>query len=285
MKVFLLTALTMVAFSANSLLNRAALTDGDIGPGAFALIRVAAGAIVLILLVALRDKALRAPKFDWAAVAGLSAYMLGFSYAYIQLDAGLGALILFAGVQVTMFAGAVLGGERPHIARWAGMVLALAGLALLVWPDGQINLPPQSVALMSVAAIGWGVYSLIGRGIADPLAATAANFLYTLPAVLLIPLVAGGLLEANTKGVLLAILSGGVTSGLGYALWYSLLPKLGATRAALAQLSAPVIAVVAGAILLGEAVTLKAVLASGLILGGIALGVVWPQLTIRSKGS
>jgi drug/metabolite transporter (DMT)-like permease len=285
MKVFLLTALTMVAFAANSLLNRAALAEGDIGPGAFALIRVLAGAVVLVLLVALRDKGLRAPRPNWGAVASLSAYMLGFSYAYIQLDAGLGALILFAGVQVTMFAGAVLGGERPHLARWTGMVLALAGLALLVWPDEQVALPPASVALMAVAAVGWGVYSLIGRGIADPLAATAANFLYTLPAVLLIPLVAGGLSDANTKGIVLATISGGVTSGMGYALWYSLLPRLGATKAALSQLSAPVIAVVAGAILLGEAVTLKAALASALILGGIALGVVWPQLTMRSNGS
>ena len=282
----LLTALTMVAFAANSLLNRAALAEGDIGPGAFALIRVGAGVAMLVLLVSLRDRALpRRPRPDWAAVAGLTAYMLGFSYAYIRLDAGLGALILFGAVQITMFGGALWGGERPHPARWAGMVMALAGLALLVWPDAAFALPLDSAALMVVAAIGWGVYSLIGRGAKDPLADTASNFLYTLPFALVIPLIVGGMAEASLRGVGLAVVSGAVTSALGYALWYSLLPRLGATRGALAQLSAPVIALVAGAALLGEQVALKAALASALILGGIALGVVWPQLTMRSRGS
>ncbi len=286
MKVFLLTALTMVAFAANSLLNRAALAEGDISPGSFALIRVAAGVAVLVCLVAARDRALpRGLRPDWGAVAGLTAYMLGFSYAYIQLDAGLGALILFGGVQITMFTGALLGGERPHVARWAGMVMALAGLGLLVWPDAAFDLPLGSAGLMAIAAIGWGVYSLIGRGVEDPLAATASNFVFTLPLALLAPLVIGGLTDASARGVMLAVVSGGVTSALGYALWYSLLPKLGATRAALSQLSAPVIALVAGALFLGEIVALKSILASALILGGIALGVVWPQLTIRSSGS
>ncbi len=211
MRHALLTAVTMVAFAANSLLNRMALVEGSIGASEFALIRVASGAAVLALLLVIRDKAIPAPRApDWGAVAGLSAYMLGFSFAYVSMDAGLGALILFAGVQVTMFAGALLGGERPPARRWGGMAIALAGLAVLSWPGAEAVAPPHAVALMGAAAVGWGVYSLIGRRVTDPLAATGWNFLYALPvAAVAFAVLAGGAPVISAPGVLLAVISAG----------------------------------------------------------------------------
>ncbi|MGR3322218.1 MAG: DMT family transporter [Pseudooceanicola sp.] len=263
----------MVAFAANSLLNRLALTTGEIGPHGFALVRVASGALILVILLAARDRALpRPPRPHLWAVAGLAAYMLGFSFAYVSMDAGLGALVLFSGVQLTMFAGALAEGERPPGRRWTGMALALAGLAVLTVPTGPVAVPPLSLALMGAAAIGWGVYSLIGRGVRDPLAATGWNFVYCLPVVLAAMPAWGDELAMSARGAGLAMLSGGVTSALGYALWYALLPSLGATRGALAQLSAPAIALGLGALVLGEVVTWTAGAAAAMILGGIALG-------------
>ncbi len=286
MKIFLLTALTMTAFAANSILNRAALTDGAIGPGSFAALRLAAGVIMLMILLGLRDRKrprLQAPQ--WIAVAGLVAYMLGFSFAYISLEAGLGALILFGGVQITMFAGTVLQGEHPPAQRWLGAAVAFGGLCVLFWPSGANAPPLLGAGLMALAALGWGIYSLQGRGVTDPLAATAGNFLYALPfALVALVLVSRGE-GATPAGIGLAILSGAVTSGMGYALWYAILPRLGATVGALAQLSVPVIALVAGAVLLGEGITARAVLAAALVLGGIAVGVRAPQRRIGSSGS
>lgn len=273
MKLFLLTALTMVAFAANSLLNRLALVEGEIGPGGFAALRVASGVLVLLALLALRDRRLPGPmRPAWAAIAGLSAYMLGFSHAYVSMDAGLGALILFGGVQITMFLGALAGGERPPPRRWAGMVLSMAGLAVLTVPSGPVPLPPAALVLMATAAVGWGIYSLIGRGVTDPIAATAWNFAYSLPLVLAALAIWPDAVAPSARGVVLAVLSGGFTSALGYALWYRLLPRLGATLGALSQLSAPVIALGLGALFLGEALSPVSLLAALVILGGIALG-------------
>lgn len=274
MRLLLLTALTMLAFAANSILNRLALAEGAIGPAGFAAIRVASGALMLVVLLGLRERRLpKIPPPNGIATAGLAAYMLGFSFAYTSMDAGLGALILFGGVQVTMFFGAMLEGETPPPQRWLGTALALSGLVVLNWPSGGAVPPPAAAALMVVAALGWGVYSLIGRGTTDALGATTWNFVYCLPVVLLpLPFASGE--TFTSAGIGLAILSGAVTSALGYALWYRLLPALGATRGALSQLSAPVLALAMGALLLGEAVTLTALLAASLILGGVALGLV-----------
>ena len=287
MRLFLLTALTMAAFAANSILNRAALAEGAIGPGAFAALRLGAGVAMLGLLLALRDRRLPRPGAPHpGAVAGLAAYMLGFSYAYLALDAGLGALILFGGVQITMFLGARAAREPLPPRRWAGAGLAFGGLALLFWPAGTGAPPALGALLMALAAVGWGVYSLIGRGVADPLQATGANFLYALPLAVLLAAVLPDAAAAEAEGILLAVTSGAVTSGLGYALWYSLLPRLGASVAAVAQLSVPVLAMAAGALLLGEELTARALLASALVLGGVALGVLKrPRPAIRSSGS
>lgn len=274
MRLFLLTLLTMIAFAANSLLNRAALAGDHIGPGEFAALRVFSGACMLWLLVAVRSGTgaiLRTP--DWAGISGLVVYLLGFSFAYLHLDAGLGALILFAGVQLTMFAGALVEGERPPLLRWLGMVVSLGGLTYLAWPGGGLRLLPSAFGLMAFAALGWGVYSLVGRRVTNPLAATASNFVYASPIVIAVALIADAGSPVSATGVVLAILSGAFTSGLGYALWYRVLPQVGATKGALAQLSVPVIALLGGALLLAEPVTLGSAIASGLILGGIACGV------------
>ncbi|MDD9977993.1 MAG: DMT family transporter, partial [Boseongicola sp.] len=228
---------------------------------------------VLVALISLRDgSTIRPLRPDLPAVAGLTAYMLGFSFAYVSMDAGLGALILFGGVQITMFIGALIEGQKPPIQRWIGMGLAMAGLAVLTYPTEEVTLGMGAVSLMVLAAIGWGVYSLIGRGVSDPLGSTGWNFVYSLPIVALALVFWPDETMISSKGVGLAVLSGAVTSALGYALWYSLMPQLGATRGALAQLSAPAIAVALGALLLGEVVTLSMGLAAAMILGGIAIG-------------
>lgn len=272
MRLTLLTALAMIAFAANSLANRYALLDGAAGPADFASLRAFSGVVVLFVLVVWRNGGLpRITRLRPAAVLGLTTYLLGFSFAYVSLDAGLGALVLFGLVQVTMFAGALIEGERPPPLRWLGMALALAGLALLTRP-GASGAAPVPLLLMGIAAIGWGVYSLVGRNAGEPVAATLWNFVYALPVVAAAPLLWPDQVSLTLAGAIAAIVSGGLFSALGYALWYSLLPTLGATRAALAQLSVPAIALALGSLLLGEAVTLSALLSAGLILAGIALG-------------
>lgn len=264
----------MVAFAANSLFNRLALSEGEIGPSGFAAVRVATGVLVLAALLTTRDRAFpRLIRPELATVAGLAAYMLGFSFAYVSMDAGIGALVLFGGVQVTMFVGALLEGETPPLRRWAGMAFAIVGLAILTFPTGPVVVEPGALLLMACAAVGWGIYSLAGRRVTDPIAATGWNFLYSLPLVLIACLLWPDAIEPSWNGIVLAMISGGVTSAMGYALWYSLLPTLGATKGALAQLSVPAIALAMGALLLGEIVTWTAILAAAMILGGIALGV------------
>lgn len=271
MRLLLLTALTMVAFAANSVLNRWAVGPGHIGAVEFACIRLMAGALALAGLLALQRGALTWPgrRGRLPGVLGLSAYLLGFSLAYRGLDAGTGALVLFGTVQITMFAGALMLREAVPTRRWAGAGLALTGLALIAAPGGTgVALLP--LGLMVTAGIGWGIYSLAGRGAKDPIAATAWNFILALPLVLPVGLVTG-LDRPDAIGVALALLSGAVTSGLGYALWYQVVPKLGAARAAVAQLTVPVIAALGGAILLVELPDPRFWLSAALVLGGVGL--------------
>ena len=289
MRLALLTALTMLAFAANSILNRMALAEGDIDALGFVLIRVVSGAVVLVALVLIQRRGL--PMFRPGRIVGalsLCLYLLGFSIAYMRLDAGLGALILFGCVQITMFAGAIIGGESVPPARWLGAGVAMVGLGWLVWPSGAVSGSGLGSVFMALAGIGWGLYSLAGRKAGDPLAATAANFLWAVPVCLIIPLTLPVQMEpvdVTTRGIVLACLSGGVTSALGYALWYSLLPQLKTTVAGLVQLSAPVIAILGGVLLLGEALTLRLVLAAAIVLGGIAVGLLAGQRRIGSSGS
>ncbi len=272
LRLFALTALTISFFAANSLLTRAALADPLIGAGQFALIRLAAGTLMLAALVLWKRQR---PKL-WqpgrvTAVLGLWAYMVGFSIAYVWLEAGIGALILFAVVQATMFAGGLIGGERVPLGRWLGMGLAMGGLVFLFLPQIGAAPDPLGVVLMIAAAIGFAFYSLVGKRSTAPLADTAMNFGLATVLAALVPWGALDPTPATATGVGLAVISGAITSGLGYALWYMLMPSLGATRAAVAQLSAPALALVGGALLLGEALSLGAVLAAVLILVGVGI--------------
>lgn len=281
-RLFLLTALTMVAFAANSVLTRIGIDRGAMDPMSFALIRVATGAAVLVLLVRMRGVQMPfSGRSRWVGGVSLTTYMLGFSLAYVSLDAGLGALIVFGTVQITMFAWAVVIREPVPLQRWLGATLALGGLGLLFLP-GAATPPILGTVLMVLAGIGWGAYSLAGRAEGDPLAGTAANFLLCLPMTVVAALAFGVIGPMTWLGLLMAFLSGGVASAMGYALWYSILPQLGATRAAVAQLSAPVIAILAGALLLGEVLTERIVLASAIVLGGIALSLFKGSL-VRGK--
>lgn len=267
MRLFILTALTMVAFAANSVLNRLALTDPDMGPAAFAAVRLISGAAILAALVALRGTSGLRPSARGTVT--LALYMIGFSFAYVTLDAGIGALILFGGVQITMFAGALVGGETIPASRWFGAAIAFSGLVYLLWP-GAANAPdPAGAALMALAAFGWGVYSLAGRGATDPLASTGGNFLMAAPVGIAVWLVLPDGISAN--GAALAVVSGAITSGLGYAIWYSVLPRLDAAIAAVAQLTVPVIALAGGAVFLSESLTWRFAIATILVLGGVLI--------------
>ena len=273
MHLILLVALTMTAFAANSVLNRMALAGDEIGPADFALIRLGSGAVALTVMAWLRNRAVRLfSGVGVASVLALATYMLGFSFAYVSMDAGLGALLLFGGVQITMFAGALWQRETIPPARWLGAALAFGGLIWLFGPEARGG-AGHGVWLMSAAAVGWGVYSLLGRRVSNPLVATAGNFLLAFPLAVAASLIWPDAATPGPRGVALAVLSGVVTSGLGYALWYSLLPRIPATVAAVAQLSVPVIAMLGGVLLLGEVIGPAALIAAAVVLGGVALSV------------
>lgn len=272
MRLVLLVLLTMVAFAANSILTRWAIEGAHIDPSGFALVRVASGALVLGMLITARGGGL--PLLQRARLSGavsLTIYMIGFSLAYLTLDAGLGALVLFGVVQITMFAHGAVTGQVPTRRQILGAGLAFIGLLIVLWPGSASQTDPFGAVLMAVAGIGWAIYTIIGRRAADPLAATAANFLLCLP-MLMILLVGKGLFFSAT-GIALGIICGGLTSGLGYALWYSVLPRLDGATAAVVQLSVPVIAIAAGALLLGEALTLPLLVSAVLVVGGIGWAV------------
>ena len=282
MQLFILTLLTLTAFAANSLLNRAALVNDLIGAGEFATLRVASGAVTLYILLAISRKTWPKPQtMDVKAVLGLAAYMVGFSFAYVRLDAGLGALILFGTVQVAMFAAALKAGESVPLSRSLGSVVALGGLGVLFWPSDGFVLPWLGVLLMLVAALGWALYSLRGRRTVDPLSATAWNFIYVLP----VPFIVQLLVQSYTQqgwfftidGALLAVVSGAIMSGLGYALWYRVLPQLQVSIGALSQLLVPVIALVLGALLLNESIEARTLMSAFLIVGGVAAGSVFSR--------
>jgi drug/metabolite transporter (DMT)-like permease len=267
----LLTAAALIAFAANSILCRLALRGGEIDAASFTAVRVCAGAVVLALLCARRDAA-RAG--SWGSAAALFGYAAPFSFAYLRLGAGVGALVLFGAVQTTMLAWAIARGERPSPRVWLGLVIALAGLVALAAPGASAP-DPLAATGMAVAGIAWAVYTLRGRATAgDPLRATAGNFLRAVPMAL--ALVALGALEgldATARGLVLAATSGALASGVGYAIWYAALRGLSATRAAVLQLLVPVIAAAGGVTLLGEAVTVRLAGAAATILGGVALAI------------
>ena len=267
-----LTSVAMLAFAANSLLCRLALLRSEIDPVSFAGIRLVSGAIMLAVIVRFRSEPSAPRHADWLAAAMLFAYVAFFSFAYLTLSAGTGALILFGAVQLTMFSVGLRSGEKFGSIAWLGLALAVSGLVYLVSPG--IAAPPLvGAALMAIAGVAWGVYSLRGRAVADPLAATAGNFARAAPLALLMSafFIASARAHANKAGVALAIASGALTSGIGYVIWYAALSKLSAMRAATVQLSVPLIAAFGGVAFLSEAITPRLAAASATILGGISM--------------
>lgn len=266
-----LTVLALLAFAGNSLLCRRALATAAIDPALFTLVRLLAGALVLGLIVRWRGGMhATSAGSGWSALA-LFGYAAMFSFAYVSLEAGAGALLLFGAVQATMIGYAVLGrGARLHGLQVCGCLLAMVGLVWLCLPG--LSAPPLSAALLMLGAgIAWGVYSLRGSAGADPTATTAANFLRSVPLAAALALAAMPGWQWSGTGLWLAALSGGLTSGLGYALWYSALPGMSATSAAVLQLSVPVLTALGGVLLLGEAASPRLLGAGLCVLGGIVL--------------
>ena len=271
MRTMTLTALAMLAFAGNSLLCRMALKTTAIDPASFTTLRLVSGALVLWLLVRVRERrGTYAAGGNWPSALALFAYAAGFSFAYVSLSAATGALLLFGAVQATMIGHGLWAGERFQRLQWVGLVLALAGLLGLLLPG--LSAPPLAGALLMLGAgVAWGIYSLRGKGAGDATRVTAGNFLRAAPLAALLSVAMLHSASVDSAGVWYALASGAFASGMGYAIWYTALPALKATQAATVQLSVPVIAAAGGVVLLAEPLSLRLVLASVAILGGIAL--------------
>ncbi|MDC8831157.1 DMT family transporter [Alteromonas sp. chi3] len=282
-KLVLLSAMAMLAFAANSILCRMALVETDIDPASFTLWRLASGTVILSALVVTRNLNASSDKLTIAAhgnvksAIALFVYAAGFSFAYISMTTGAGALLLFGAVQLTMISWGLVKGERMTLLQWAGFTLAIGGVALLLLPNAAV---PNvfSAMLMVSAGVAWGIYSLLGKGTSQAVAATAGNFLRATPLGVLLLVACWPEAGADADGIAYAVASGALASGVGYALWYTILPHIAAIKAATLQLSVPVLAVLGGWLFLNEAVTFRILVSSLLVLGGVAM-VIW----VRSK--
>jgi drug/metabolite transporter (DMT)-like permease len=301
-RIFILTLLAMIAFASNSLLCRAALKGSSCDPATFTLARIFAGAVALWLIMSARRIAITdtqaTPGFstsarltrhlllqngNWISAAALFAYAAGFSFAYASLSAGTGALLLFGAVQATMILWGLHKGERLSTLQIAGFVIAVTGLVVLVFPG--LSAPPLAGSvLMAGAGIAWGIYSLRGKGEQNPASVTTGNFLRAVPFAAALSIIFAPWMHVHLSGITYAIVSGAVTSGLGYVIWYSALPGLKAVSAATVQLSVPVLAATGGILLLREPITLRYLLACLAVLGGIALVVATPHPQVYSSG-
>ena len=268
--------LTMSAFAANSLLARVAIANQEIGPSYFSLIRLISGSIILIILVFFRFGLYPVIniKPNLQGVIGLSLYMVGFHYAYIFLEAGIGSIILFGGVQVVMFTSSILTKQRPTLFNWIGMIAAMIGIILLFFPFHlNSSQPMNGIILMLMAALGWGIYSVSGTKSKNPLTTTMSNFIFTIPIVMINFIIFPDNISLTYFGIFLAICSGAIMSALGYSLWYTILPYLKETVAALVQLLVPVIALALSILFLDEKLTYLSFLSSVLIISGIFVGI------------
>lgn len=273
-RTIFLTLVTLVAFASNSIFCRLALAKHEIDAASFTSVRLASGAIVMGLLAfrSLRASAWKIVPETIGSALALFVYAVPFSFAYLALGAGVGALILFGCVQLTMIGFGVMRGERPPALVWLGLAIAGAGLVILTKPGASAP-DPFGALLMAVAGVCWGIYSLRGKtSKAKPLPTTAAAFILCLPAAIVLQLVAPAA-HASTRGIVLAVLSGAVSSGIGYTIWYAALEGLSATRAAIVQLAVPILAAIGGILFLGEALTTRHVLATFAVLGGVALAI------------
>lgn len=268
-RLTLLVALALLAFAANSLLCRIALREAHIDAASFTALRLASGALALWLILRLRGSAVRGTGGDWPSALALFAYAAGFSWAYLQLSAASGALLLFGAVQASMIFWGLWRGERLGLGQLCGLLLAAAGLAVLLLPGASAPAPLPALAML-LAGVAWGVYSLRGRGATDATADTAGNFLRCLPLALLLALLGLPWAHLDAAGGGYALLSGALASGAGYALWYAVLPALRASQAASVQLGVPLLTALLGVPLLGEPFELRLLLAAALLLGGVA---------------
>lgn len=273
MKIFFLTFLALVAFAFNSILCRLALGGETIDAVGFTAVRLSSGAITLFIISFVYDrKKTTLKRGNLLSAFFLFAYAICFSFAYLKLTTATGALILFGSVQLTMICVSLLKGEMPQIIEWISLLLAFSGLFYLIFPG--LSAPPIGYSvLMMFAGIAWGFYTLQGRGSENPLADTTGNFVRSVPMILLAIIPFFQYIQISTKGAILAILSGSITSGIGYSVWYSVLKHHSGTRAAIFQLAVPAIAAFGGIVFLDENISLRLVLASSLILGGIGLAV------------
>ena len=268
-RIILLTSLAMIAFAGNSLLCRAALEHTSIDAASFTTIRLISGAVMLWLVVRMRHGT-HAGEGNWLSAFALFVYAAGFSFAYVSLPAATGALLLFGAVQTTMIGHGIWAGERLLRLQLIGLLLALGGLVGLLMPG--LSAPPlYGSALMLCAGVAWGVYSLRGKGAGDPTKVTSGNFLRAVPITAALSILMLNGTSLDNAGFWYAVLSGALASGIGYAIWYTVLPGLKATSAATVQLSVPVIAAAAGVVFLAEPLTMRLILASVAILSGIAL--------------
>ena len=267
----------MIAFASNSLLCRLALKQTSIDAASFTFIRICAGAVALWLIVRMRRGVLDAPvQGNWPSALALFAYAAAFSFAYISLSAATGALLLFGAVQATMILWGLRKGEPLHLRQLLGLTLALAGLVALLLPG--LSAPPLGGAILMLGAgVAWGIYSLRGRGTSDAISATAGNFIRAVPFAAVLSLVLIPWIRFDLAGIAYALLSGAITSGVGYVIWYLALPSLKAASAATVQLAVPVLTAAGGILLLGEPLTIRFLLGSVAVLGGIALVVTAPR--------
>lgn len=282
MKILLYTILALVAFAGNSILCRMALGGNAIDPASFTLVRLLAGAVVLAVILKLKtnSRGVRS-RGSWRAALMLFVYALAFSYAYLSLNTAAGALVLFGSVQIVMILVSLLKGGKLHWFEVIGVVIAFSGLVYLVFPG--VSAPSLGgFLLMTLAGIAWALYTIAGKGSADPLSDTAYNFIRTLPLLILLGGVAIMQCDITLGGICLALLSGGVTSGIGYSIWYSVVKKISVVQAAVVQLFVPIIAAVGGVIFVNESLSYRIILSSIFTLSGILVVMISRQQQVTS---
>jgi len=282
-KTLAYTTLALIAFAGNSVLCRMALGEQTIDAASFTHIRLLSGAVVLFLILKSKPgKTNNSSTGSWFAAITLFVYALSFSYAYITLDTATGALILFGVVQITMVVYTVTKGKRLHLSEWIGVSFALCGFIYLVLP-GLTTPSLSGFLLMTLSGIAWGMYTLIGRGSTHPLEETTFNFVRTIPLIILLGVFTITNAQLSNQGIILAILSGAIASGIGYTIWYMALPALSATQAGVVQLLVPVFAAIGGIFFVGEQLSLRLLLAGSMILGGILVVIIGKQYFLQHR--
>jgi drug/metabolite transporter (DMT)-like permease len=283
LKTSLLTGLALIAFAANSILCRLALGTGSIDASSFTVIRLLSGAIALFIILSAKgnNKGVSS-KGSWTASFTLFLYAITFSYAYLSVDTGTGALILFGSVQITMILLSLISGTRLHISEWSGVIIAFTGFIYLILPS--ITTPSiNGFILMTVSGMSWGIYTLRGRSSKNPLMDTTYNFVRTIPFVALLAVFTIKNINYSSEGIVLALLAGGITSGVGYTIWYIALRGLSSTQAAVIQLSVPVIAAIGGVMFVSELITSRLIISAAIVLGGILMVVLGKYYFTPSK--